>query len=179
MSPESGNDHAKQVPGNVAPIAAAAIAGAAAPAAQPPTPDRCYALIRGQIEHEDNLMNSRLNWFITSQSFLFTAYAITAGNIQQSGTANSHERLKSLLYIIPLVAVAVSAVICFGIVAGAMAMRTLRHQYRDYVGATSARGLPPVQGYRVTQVLGISVPMILPALFLLVWMFLLMKGYRL
>ena len=35
-----------------------------------------YKLIRGQIEHEDNLIGTRLNWFMASQSFLFSAYAI-------------------------------------------------------------------------------------------------------
>lgn len=141
--------------------------------------DRYYSMIRGQIEHEDNLISTRLNWFITSQSFLFTAYAITAGNIQQVGPTTSHERLESLLYLIPLVAFAISAVICFGITAGVLAMRTLRRQYQAYVDAVVALPLPPVQGYRITRVLGISAPLILPVMFLVVWLFLLVKGFRL
>jgi hypothetical protein len=147
--------------------------------AEPVPLERYYAIIRGQIEHEDDLMNTRLNWFITSQAFLFTAYAITAGNIQQAGTTTSHERLDALLYLIPLMAVAISAVICFGIVAGVLAMRTLRQQYHKYFDESAAGDLPPVQGYRTTQVLGISVPLVLPVLFLLVWAFLLLKGFKL
>jgi hypothetical protein len=149
------------------------------PSTQPIAPDRYYELIRGQIEHEDDLMNTRLNWFITSQSFLFTAYAITAGNIQQPGTTVSHERLESLVFLIPMMAVVTSAVICFGIGAGVLALRTLRNQYHHRVDASTAGSLPPVHGYRMTQVLGISVPLVLPVLFMLVWAFLLLKGFRL
>jgi len=174
MNSQRPDSHGQRPAGPEAPAALAV-----GPPAERLALERCYTIIRGQIEHEDDLMNSRLNWFITSQSFLFTAYAITAGNIQQAGTITSHERLKSLLFIIPLMAVAISAVICFGITAGVLAMRTLRHQYRNYVDESAAQLLPPVQGYRTTQILGISVPLILPALFLLVWLFLLVKGFRL
>jgi hypothetical protein len=138
-------------------------------------PDQYYSIIRGQIEHEDNLISTRLNWFITSQSFLFTAYAITCGNIQQPSAGIDHQRLSSLLFLIPAIAIAISGVICFGIVAGVLAMRSLRWQYQEHALTCDVAHLPPVQGYRTTQVLGISVPLMLPVLFLLVWMFLLLK----
>ena len=35
-----------------------------------------YKIIRSQIEHEDNLINQRLSWFVAAQAFLFSAYAI-------------------------------------------------------------------------------------------------------
>ena len=35
-----------------------------------------YQIIRSQIEHEDNLINQRLSWFVAAQAFLFSAYAI-------------------------------------------------------------------------------------------------------
>jgi hypothetical protein len=33
-----------------------------------------YELIRSQVIHEDNLVNQRLNWILTSQSFLFASF---------------------------------------------------------------------------------------------------------
>ena len=35
-----------------------------------------YQIIRSQIEHEDNLINQRLSWFVAAHAFLFSAYAI-------------------------------------------------------------------------------------------------------
>ena len=32
-----------------------------------------YQIIRSQIEHEDNLINQRLSWFVAAQAFLFSA----------------------------------------------------------------------------------------------------------
>ena len=37
-----------------------------------------YQIIRSQIEHEDNLINQRLSWFVAAQAFLFSAYAISS-----------------------------------------------------------------------------------------------------
>src|SRR5204863_2997643 len=36
-----------------------------------------YHLVRRRIEHEDSLTVNRLSWLVGSQSFLFTAYALT------------------------------------------------------------------------------------------------------
>lgn len=46
----------------------------------PVPPADYYGAVRGQIEHEDTLISQRLNWFLMSQSFLFTAYAIVVSN---------------------------------------------------------------------------------------------------
>jgi hypothetical protein len=40
-----------------------------------------YRLIRARIEHEDALTVNRLSWLVASQSFLFTAYALTLNGL--------------------------------------------------------------------------------------------------
>lgn len=40
----------------------------------PPTRKELYEMLRKQIEHEDNLVNHRLNWLLFSQGFLFLAF---------------------------------------------------------------------------------------------------------
>jgi hypothetical protein len=35
---------------------------------------RCYELYRGQIQHEDLLLNQRVTWIVTSQAFLLGTY---------------------------------------------------------------------------------------------------------
>ncbi|HYY29634.1 MAG TPA: hypothetical protein VE860_16950 [Chthoniobacterales bacterium] len=37
-----------------------------------------YHTVRDQIQHEDSLIMQRIAWLTAAQSFLFTAYAITA-----------------------------------------------------------------------------------------------------
>ena len=62
-----------------------------------------YRLIRSRIEHEDSLITQRLSWFIGSQSFFFTAYAIVIVN------ARPGQELHALPVLIPLVALLSSA----------------------------------------------------------------------
>lgn len=38
-----------------------------------------YHILRGQIQHEDELINQRVTWTLTAQGFLFVAYSAAAG----------------------------------------------------------------------------------------------------
>jgi hypothetical protein len=72
---------------------------------------RYYEIIRSQIEHEDNLINQRLSWFVAAQAFLFSAYAIllnAAPQVRLEGFATQQE---ILFFLIPLVAIGVSILI--------------------------------------------------------------------
>ncbi len=136
-----------------------------------------YHTIRGQIEHEDNLASTRLNWFITSQSFLFTAYAITVGNASALPPADRMATAKAtLLLLIPVVALSTSALIALPIAGGVLAMRNLRRFAQPTLDRARREGypLPPIQGARFTQSLGLTAPLILPVLFSIVWLLLLM-----
>jgi hypothetical protein len=138
------------------------------------SPADFYRLIRSQIEHEDNLNSQRLSWFVASQSFLFTAYAIVLSNLQPGKTPSIEQQQRLLVILIPLVAILTSALIFATIVAGAIAMVNLRKMYKSHEGS-SAGGLPPVQGYRLTQLFGQAGPLGLPPVFIVVWLVLLVK----
>jgi hypothetical protein len=150
-----------------------------------PNPDHIalpdfYRIIRGQIEHEDNLMGTRLNWFITSQSFFFSAYAIDVTSLFAAPppSGSEMEDTRQLLRIlIPLVAIIASAVILLTISAGVLAMHNLRKLFQQHVrGAEQSHLLPPVQGFRRTWAMGLAAPLLLPIVFLLVWGFLLFQN---
>src|SRR5579862_9359910 len=82
-----------------------------------------YEEVRGQIQHEDTLITQRLNWFLTSQSFLFTAFAIVFNGIAPVGS----EGIRLLLLrMIPILAIAAGALIFLSIIAGMMVMNDLR-----------------------------------------------------
>jgi hypothetical protein len=132
-----------------------------------------YRIIRGQIEHEDNLIGSRISWFVTSQSFLFSAYAIIASNIQPAGITGGTDPKHKLLTIIPTIAIATSVLILLAIASGFRAMHTLRRQFEKL--APAALPLPPVHGSGSTRLMGMAAPILLPPLFMAVWIFLLVK----
>ena len=125
-----------------------------------------YEEIRAQIQHEDTLVTQRLNWFLTSQSFLFTAFAIVFNG---SPPAAGSEVRKLLLAAIPLLAIIAGILIFLSIVAGTLVMSDLRRFYRKRASEAEMQRLPPIQGFGYTRLLGSAAPLILPLIFVLVW----------
>jgi hypothetical protein len=70
-----------------------------------------YQIIRSQIEHEDNLINQRLSWFVAAQAFLFSAYAILLNAPSQVRLQSFATQQEILFFLIPLVAIGVSILI--------------------------------------------------------------------
>jgi hypothetical protein len=139
-----------------------------------------YKVIRGQIEHEDNLIAQRLNWFITSQSFLFSAYAITVSGLAPTvppRSARNLQQMRDLLAMVPVVAILSSVLIFFTIAAGAIAMRNLRLQFKALTAQAQDTRLPPVQGVRGTRAMGMLAPLVLPIVFMTIWLMLLYRDY--
>jgi hypothetical protein len=127
-----------------------------------------YDQIRAQSQHEDNLLTQRLNWFLTSQSFLFTAFAIVMNGIPEKTRVNVALR-STLLMVIPLLAILVGLLILIAIIAGAIVLYELRREFRPVSEAAAKAGLPPLQGSRLTRTLGILAPITLPGAFIAVW----------
>jgi len=126
-----------------------------------------YSLIRSRIEHEDTLMTQRLSWLIASQSFFFTAYAIVTVN--NDGDVELHQ----LPTLIPLVALITSVLILFTILAALLAIRSLRQNYNATTPPDPA--LPPIQTPIHIRLLGLTAPLLLPLLFLAVWLYLMLQ----
>lgn len=135
-----------------------------------------YQIIRSQIEHEDNLINQRLSWFIAAQAFLFTAYAILL-NAPTEMRAQKFATQQDLLFLlVPVVAIGMSILIYTTIIAAMIAMTNLRRLLESKVKKQERADLPPVQGYRLTVVLGQVAPILIPLLFIVVWILLLIKS---
>lgn len=141
----------------------------------PSTEDARYAYddtLRHQLEHEDGLMVNRLSWLVASQSFLFTAYAIT---LNGSPPAQSVMALRQaeLLRIVPVLGLTTCGLIYLGLLAGGRVTMALRRVLAG--NQHDAAGLrPPLQGTRMTHALGLSAPLLLPPLFLIAWTVLLL-----
>jgi hypothetical protein len=134
-----------------------------------------YRILRGQIEHEDNLVGSRISWFVTSQSFLFSAYAIIATSFQVTAAQTALDAKHLLLVIIPSIAIAASVLILFSIISGIRAMEELRKRYVQLIAGWQDPLLPPIQGNRLNRMIGMAAPVLLPPLFMAVWVFLLLR----
>ena len=135
-----------------------------------------YRLVRSQIEHEDNLVSQRLSWFLASQSFLFTAYAITLNGPVQLHFQNFEAQERLLMHVLPLIAILSAALIWLSILAGFHAMRKLRDDFYRTAGSSLPSGLPPIQTVGRTLLGGQLGPVALPLIFLFVWLILLLRS---
>jgi len=138
--------------------------------------EELYRLFRGRIEHEDNLVVQRLAWLVASQSFLFTAYAITTNALttldpKAAGSFLDHAVL--VFRLIPTVAICIALLIYISILAALRAIRQIR---RLYLSKPVSADLPPIQTSATTRLLGLSAPLLLPVLFVSVWLVLLING---
>ncbi len=128
-----------------------------------------YAILRGQIEHEDGLMTQRLSWLVASQSFLFTAYAIVLNAPEHAASAMHARQQAYVLTSIPTVAILSDALIYISVLAGVSAMRGLRTRW---IAGGADSLLPPLQGTSLSRRLGLVPPLLMPLVFLVVWIFL-------
>lgn len=138
-----------------------------------------YSIVRGQIEHEDNLIGQRLSWLVAAQAFLFTAYAVTVSNFGPNHTQAALDRMRLLLWIIPITAILTCALIYSTIIAGSIAITALMRLYHAHADHSAMAGFPPILGYRRAQVLGQIGPLLIPLVFLSVWLIVLIRGVTL
>jgi hypothetical protein len=138
-------------------------------------PDRCkYDILRGRMDHEDGLITSRLNWLITSQSFLFAAYAtlFRNGGAQQV----TGQEVPLLVRLIPFIGITAGILIYTAIIAGVVALIHNRGLLRPHLTAVISRDheFPHVQGPSWMVWLALLAPLLLPLAFVGAWITLLL-----
>jgi hypothetical protein len=129
-----------------------------------------------EVEHEDNVINQRLSWFVAAHTFLFSAYAILLN-------APPHVRLQSfaaqreiLFFLILLVAVGVSILIYITVIAATLATAKLRGLLKTHMNEKDSVLLPPVQGVQTNFTPRAASPILIPLLFMISWIVLLFKS---
>src|SRR5437867_2064554 len=119
-------------------------------------------IIRRRLEHEDNLVNQRLSWILTSQAFLLSGYAILL-NAPTNLRSETHVRhYELLMWLIPSTGVATVLLLWLAIWGALVAMRDLRSCAATHPGYDSSH----IQGRPLTRCLGLSAPLLIPAVFL-------------
>ncbi len=152
-------------------------------AAKPPeeiAPVDWHRLFRSQMDHEDDQIAQRIAWLVTSQAFMFTAYAITTNGLRNpppssGGTGIFPEQLMLLFRLLPIVAIFTTLLIFTSILAALKAMRELRRAYQSNAAVTG--GLL-FQTTISTRLLGLAAPTFLPPLFVVVWSALLIHSFH-
>lgn len=136
-----------------------------------------YHILRDQIQHEDNLVTQRLSWLMASQAFLFSAYAILLNAPERAMSPFSRQQQEWLITAIPALAVGSAALIYVSILAGVRALHNLHGDAERICGRARADStLPPIQGTAFTRLAGLTSPMLVPPLFISVWLFLTIRG---
>jgi hypothetical protein len=127
------------------------------------------------MDHEDDLITSRLNWLITSQSFLFAAYAalFRSGGAQQVVAAE----VPLLVRLIPLIGMLSGILIYTAIIAGVVALMHNRKLLRTHLRAVLSRDrdFPAVPGRRPMAWLALIAPVFLPLVLVGAWITLLLQ----
>lgn len=127
--------------------------------------------IRRRIEHEDNLLNQRVSWLVSSQAFLLTGYAILL-NAPLDLRTEQHVRDHALLMkLIPITSLCITVLLWIAMLAGIAAMRALRACAQKHPTNDASH----IQGSRATRILGLAPIALIPAVFLVTWLLIVMR----
>ncbi|MEI6861381.1 MAG: hypothetical protein WCL04_03930 [Verrucomicrobiota bacterium] len=121
--------------------------------------------IRHRIEHEDNLVNQRLSWLVGSQSFLLTAFAILLNGPQQLRLPHYAGIYSAMVGLLPWVGLGCVAVLWLTLWGAIWSMKKLR----DEAAKVMQPGDMPVHSIAAIRMLGLAAPVVIPALFLMLW----------
>jgi uncharacterized membrane protein YidH (DUF202 family) len=130
--------------------------------------DQDLAYVQSRLSHEDDLINQRISWLVSSQSFLLTAYAITVNGLATDETKPLAHVQRKLLTLLPVVGIACVLLVCVALIGGLMAMGELRR----FAAKKLTKDRLFLISKPTTQYLGVSAPVLIPVAFLVIWGFL-------
>lgn len=127
--------------------------------------------IRRRIEHEDNLLNQRVSWIVSSQAFLLTGYAILLNAPMDLRTERHVRDHRLLLSLIPITSICITVLLWIAMLAGISAMRALRAGASKYPGFDASH----IQGSRATRIFGLLPIALIPGVFLVTWLLIVLR----
>jgi hypothetical protein len=140
--------------------------GTDSPRAVGRTIDPEFSLIQARLSHEDDLVNQRVSWLVNSQSFLLTAYAITLNGLAADASKPLAIVQRKLLNLLPLVGVACVLLVCVALIGGLSALGELRR----FAKSEYPKDRLFLISKPTTQFLGVSAPVLIPLVFLAIWL---------
>ena len=125
-----------------------------------------YEFLREEIRHQDNLINARLSWLVSSQSFLLSGFAVTLNGSAQSLLPIYAKLNVILVTSLPVAGLVTDVASYLTIWAAISRMGNIRH----LAGNSHPAHLPSVQAEVFERRLGLAGPVLIPVVFLVVWL---------
>jgi hypothetical protein len=129
------------------------------------TADQALDFIQTRLGYEDDLINQRVSWLASSQSFLLTAYAITVNGLAADETKPLVHVQRKLLSLLPIVGMACVLLVVVALVGGLIA----RSELRRFAATMVPRNELFLINNPTTEFLGVSAPVLIPVVFLVIW----------
>jgi hypothetical protein len=107
--------------------------------------------------HEDELINQRLIWLLTSQSLLFAGY----GFLLQLDKSPLPQQAKYFATLVPLTGLLLSVVLMVSVIAAVLEILRLHKKYRG-LGVE-------LHDIEAPLILGLVTPLLLPLIFVVAW----------
>jgi hypothetical protein len=145
-----------------------------------------FEIINREVHYEHNLISNRMTWYVTSQSFLMAAFAVSGGN--------GHQFIWLAKPLIPILGIVTSLVIWLSLIAAVEAMHRLKDyknrifrqdKYLQKLDPFNLRFRKKTENWfkftiRVGWIhyIGLSPPVVIPPTFLIAWIIALLQVYK-
>jgi uncharacterized protein (DUF2062 family) len=134
-----------------------------------------YTFLREEIRHQDNLVNARLSWLVSSQSFLLSGFAVTLG-ASAHPLPQPYADLNGVLSTSLPLAGLVTDIASYLTIWAAIHRMT---KIRQLAGDDHPLHLPTVQAETCTRWLGLAGPILIPVIFFTVWLTIIVRRWLL
>jgi hypothetical protein len=139
-------------------------------------PTDYYHLLRGHITQTHDLINQRTIWLSISQSFFYGGYATVANAPKDAKAPVFAEQQEVLLWLLPVAALIACVAIYLGLIGRVVHLSALRKQFEKYVGENAEiADYPSIDATPLVRTLEKAAYLILPAVFVLAWIFILVR----
>lgn len=133
-----------------------------------PTALQLYSVFRGQIERETDSLNQRTIWNVISQSFFFSAYAVTLNAPKEPRSPFYASMQDFFIWMLPIAAFVAAALMIVAVFGSLVTMRQIRKKWESEVGE-QANYLPAIEKSPFLRGVDYLTPGVLPLAFLVVW----------
>jgi hypothetical protein len=136
-------------------------------------PKDAFEVVHREIHYEHSLISSRMTWYVTSQSFLMTAFAVAG--------SQGHRFAWLAQWFIPVLGLATSTIIAPSVWAAIGAMQQLRGESTKLLNETGLNRIPFGRIHEQNKwfhSLGMLPAKIIPALFAVSWIVALTMALR-
>lgn len=134
-----------------------------------------YTVFQAHLSHENDNLNQRLFWYLFSQSLLFGAYTATLNVPEKPRNPLLGDQQALLVWVVPGVALLISALLYPMIVISVRHMSGLRRQFEAQAAGQDISDLPPIHGATALRRIGDFGYLTIPLVLVSAWIVLVMR----